>query len=475
MVDLKEPRAQCPEAEVPARKVAARVREEEVCRIINLKRNLDYSDILIKYAEKYLKLGWDLVAVNSLGGADLELDFRESEEFWSRKLTSLGLEGVQVNLGVRTGKPSRLFVLEVHRSESLAPFNQRGEWGSGCVAEVGTDREQHYYVVPRGWPPPPSYFLESFQVMVLGEKGMVLAPPSLEPRARATLRWLRPPWENPPTRPSPALCKFLKESAPSLEEFSLPPLSQVPTWAEVYPHINRYPSVLQALLAPTATPKDYYQGLVTAARGVGLTDTQVLLGLLWHAPLGDGGGLTQRREYFQRLVGQNPGVGPENLPELRHPRDRDATFVPPAPLWGPADPGAEQAPGDFGGGPPVEAGFPSPSPQAPVMPAGSHIGREGTRGAKGNGRGRLQEEGEDRYKSWAEIFRFGRDNLVVDRRRYEAMIYELGKLEAWQEFFKQQHRENRQLREKIEGQWARELEFFRHLSSRGAKKGWRKW
>ena len=288
MAKLKDQDEQRQEALVSARKIKAGVREEEVCQIYNLKKNLDYSDILIKYANKYLKLGWDLVAVNAQAETTLDLNFQAPEEIWSPKLTNMGLEGIQVNLGIRTGSPSRLLVLEVHREESLAPFNQRGEWGSGCVAEVGTDREQHYYVVPRGWLPPPSYFLESFQVMIFGEEGMVLAPPSLEPKAQATLRWLRPPWENPPTRPSSALCKFIKDSAPPLGAVVSPPSPQVPTWAEIYPSITGYPSVLQALLAPAPTPGEYYEALVSAARDAGLMDSQVLLGLLWHAPLGDG-------------------------------------------------------------------------------------------------------------------------------------------------------------------------------------------
>jgi len=141
MVTVKEPHEHRKVTERPGRKITGGVREEEVCQIFNLKENLDYSDIVIKYANKYRRLGWDVVAVNSLGDTALELDFREPEEIWSPKLPAFGLEGVQVNLGVRTGSPSRLLVLEVHRTESQAPFNQRGEWGSGCVAEVGADRE----------------------------------------------------------------------------------------------------------------------------------------------------------------------------------------------------------------------------------------------------------------------------------------------------------------------------------------------
>jgi hypothetical protein len=339
MANRKDQDEQRRGARKTTRNIKAGVREEEVCQIYNLKKNLDYSDILIKYANKYLKLGWDLVAVSALGDMPLDLDFREPEERWSSKLTSMGLEGTQVNLGVRTGSPSRLLVLEVHRYESLAPFNQRGEWGSSCVAEVGTDREQHYFVIPRGWQPPPSYFLESFQVMIFGEEGMVLAPPSLEPKAQATMRWLRPPWENPPHRPSPALCKFLKDSAPSLAEGALPSVPQVPTWAEIYPSITGYPAVLQALLAPASSPERYYEALMSAARRAGLEDTHTLLGLLWHAPLGGGGQLPQRWEYFQRLIGRRE-IQPSGK-HLSYEGDSLTSNVPPYPDLGNASPGPE--------------------------------------------------------------------------------------------------------------------------------------
>jgi hypothetical protein len=474
MVNRKNQDEQRQQAQVPARNIKAGVREEEVCQIYNLKKNLDYSDILIKYANKYLKLGWDLVAVNAQGETSLDLDFREPEDFWSPKLTTLGLEGVQINLGVRTGKPSHLLVLEVHRDASLAPFNQRGDWGSGCVAEVGSDREQHYYKMPRGWQPPASYFLESFQIMVFGEEGLVLAPPSLEPKAQATLRWLRPPWENPPTRPSPALCKFLKESAPALSEESPSPFPHVPTWAEIYPSITNYPSVLQALLAPATTPEEYYLALVAAAREVGLGDPQVLLGLLWHAPLGDGGHPPQRWEYFQRLVRQSADKESEN--PLLEGRPPETKGVPPphGMVSASPPPGTESFSGATKAeGPPV-AGYPSPPPSSPPPSSGTPWRRDEPRRPNGNGRVRLPE-GEEYFNSWAELFRLSRDNLVVDRRRYEAMIYELGKLGAWQDFFKKQHRENKSLREKIEAQWARELEFFRQMSSKNDKKGWRKW
>lgn len=475
MVNQKDHDDRRQEEQVPARQIKAGIREEEVCQIYNLKKNLDYSDVLIKYAGKYLKLGWDLVAVNAQAETALDLDFSLPEEVWSPRLTAMGLEGLQINLGVRTGKPSRLLVLEVHRDQSLAPFNQRGDWGSGCVAEVGTDREQHYYMVPRGWQPPPSYFLESFQIMVFGEEGMVLAPPSLEPQAQATMRWLRPPWENPPTRPSPALCKFIKESSPALMEGSPVLAPQVPTWAEIYPSITRYPAILQALVAPAAQPEEYYQTLVAAAREAGLTDPQVILGLLWHAPMGETAHLSQRWEYFQRLAqGDNDEEQERHLPERRRLKPRS---MPPLPGQAAAAkvPGTEAAPRAHHTEVSGEAGVPSPPVNgAPAPAAGTALRREEGRRTNGPGRPRPLE-GEEYFDSWSELFRLGRDNLVVDRQRYEAMIYELGKLGAWQEFFKGHQRETKHLREKIEAQWSRELEFFRQLSSKNDKKGWRKW
>ncbi|MGQ9687468.1 MAG: bifunctional DNA primase/polymerase [Desulfobaccales bacterium] len=467
MVKQKDRDEQIKQAQKPGRTFKAGIREEEVCQIFNLKKNLDYSDILIKYAHKYLTLGWDLVAVNAQGEAALDLDFRLPEDVWASRLTAMGLEGIQVNIGVRTGKPSRLLVLEIHREESLAPFNQPGEWCSGCVAEVGTSREQHYYVVPRGWQPPPSYFLESFQIMIFGEEGMVLAPPSLEPKAKAALRWLRPPWETPPTRPSPALCKFVKESAPSLLGPPLLSTPQVPTWAEIYPSINTYPSVLQALLAPAATPEEYYQSLVAAARKVGLLDPQVLLGILWHAPLGDGSRSPERWKYFQRLVGAWDRQEWQALPQDSWPTGTGVS----------ADGGlddlrdSETAAGEAPVGQWPPGGYPTVPAGAPTRSQGRGLKTSAPPGSPN--RSRPSEE--DYFDSWAEFFRLGRDTLLVDRRRYEAMIYELGKLGAWQDFLKGQHRENRQLREKIEAQWNRELEYFRQLSTKNGKKGWRVW
>jgi hypothetical protein len=287
------------------------------------------------------------------------------------------------------------------------------------------------------------------------------------------MRWLRPPWENPPTRPSPALCKFIKDSSPTLLEDTAPAAPQVPTWAEIYPSITSYPSVLQALVAPAAKPEDYYRTLVAAAREAGLEDTHLIMGLLWHAPMGDGGHQPQRWEYFQRLIrGDDDEDQERHLPQVQRPRM--PRVPPPSGMMKAAARARQEDPPPNNGHGLPEAGLPGVPPAAPAPTAGTRLRRQEDGRTKGNG-GARQPEGDEYFDSWSDLFRLGRDNLVVERRRYEAMIYELGKLGAWQEFFKGQQRETKNLREKIEAQWNRELEFFRQLNSKNDKKGWRKW
>lgn len=438
------------------------VREEEVCQILSLKEKLDYSEVLVRYAAKYLQLGWDLVAVNLNGEPALDLDFRQSRKLWAEKLTHLGLEGVQVNLGVRAGAPSRLLVLEVHRQKSAPPFNQRGEWCSGCVAEVGREREQHYYVLPKGWQAPASFFLEAFQIMVFGEGGVVLAPPSLEPQARSTLKWLRPPWESPPTRPSPGLCKFIRAHAPVLPRSPLNPEPEVLPWEAVYPVISSHPEVLKALLAPAASSDSYYRQLLKAAKTAGLQDPQTLLGLLWHAPFGNSSSRPRRPEALLSLISQGMG---EDFWQDEEPEPEASRWLPP---------------GRHSEGEARENGLPdfsresfSPKGDGPAAPSG--LVTEGLWPADerpGNGRRTSLSAGTRAYEAWGEACPFPQESLIVERRRYEAMIYELGKLGALTDFYRREHRQHKALRDRLETQWMRELEYLRQLVAKKTKKGW---
>jgi len=436
--------------------IGGKIQEEEFCRILDLRKNLQFSDVLIQHMSHYLSLGWHLAAVNSQNRVNQSLDFQELKETWSEKLIELSLDGIELNVGVRTGSASGLLVLEVHKQGRVFPF-RRGDWSSECVAEAGAQLEQHYYELPEGWQLPPSFVLEPFEVKVFGEGNLVLAPPSLEPRTQANWRWLKPPWDSAPSQPPPVLRKIIEFTAPGPDSCLSAPV--IPSWEKIYPAIAPHPTVLQALMNPAPSPESYYQHLLAAAWAIGLKEPHLLLGLLWHAPLGDAREQPQGWKYLQQLL--NRGVLAGRLQGGCLQDD---------------EPGQSQAPGERiraiseepvrgvdsrHSPPPVEgdycsrasSGHTAISPDWPgdEQPAQSH---KPSGPHHGNG-----ESGD----SWQEFVRASQENLIVERRRYEAMIYELGKLKVWQEICKQERRENKSLNLKLEAQLAREVDYLRHL------------
>jgi hypothetical protein len=281
------------------REQAVRIGQEEVGRILSLKQNLDQGQVLVDQISQYQRMGWSLAVLDAETGQELGLDFAGPFEAWSESLSDLSYEGVQVNLGLRTGSPSQLLVLEVNQGAGALALDKYGEWRSDWVAEVGGSREQHYYTLPPGHQPPVSFFLAE-QVMVFGEGGLVMAPPSLASQANEPWRWRNPPGKSAPGHPSPAVWKFLQD----LTRPVTPSEAQVPSWEEVYRQISPHDRVLQALLAPAASMEDYYLELLLAAHNAGLKEQQFLLGLLWHAPQGDARRRPERWEYLQALVAQ---------------------------------------------------------------------------------------------------------------------------------------------------------------------------
>jgi hypothetical protein len=436
--------------------ICGKIQEEEFCRILDLRKNLQFGDVLIQHMSQYLSLGWHLAAINSQNRVDQFLDFQEPKATWSEKLIELSLDGMELNVGVRTGSASGLLVLEVQKQGRVFPF-RRGDWTSECVAEAGSQFEQHYYALPEGWQLPASFLLEPFEVKVFGEGNLVMAPPSLEPRTQANWRWLQPPWDSARNQPPPVLRKIIEFIAPGPDSSQSAPV--IPSWEEVYPAIAAHPTILQALMNPTSSPESYYQHLLAAARALGLNEPHLLLGLLWHAPWGDARERPQGWKYLQQML--NPGVLAGRLQGGGSPDD---------------EPGQSQAPGEriramaqepLGGvasrpsPPPVEEDFGrraisghtalslewpgADQPAKSRKPSGPHHGK-----------------GES-DQSWQEFVRTSQDNLIVERRRYEAMIYELGKLQVWQEICKQERRENKSLSLKLEAQLAGEVDYLRHL------------
>jgi hypothetical protein len=441
--------------------ICGRIQEEEFCRILDLRKNLQSNDVLIQYLSQYLSLGWHLAAVNSQNRVNQSLDFQEPKATWSQKLIEMSLDGIELNVGVRAGSASGLLIIEVQKQGRVFPF-RRGDWSSECVAEAGAQFEQHYYALPEGWLFPASFMLEPFEVKVFGEGNLVMAPPSLEPRTQANWRWLKPPWDYAPSQPPPVLRKIFEFAAPGQEAALATPV--IPAWEEIYPAIASHPILLQALMNPAPSPESYYQHLLAAAREVGLQESQVLLGLLWHAPLGDARERPQGWKYLQELLqgyivaGRLQGEGPQDDKPGKSPGflERMRAMA--------RDPGRSVEP---------RCSAPAPEEDFASRPSSGHTAisfqwpgeEQPGPGYKPGGQRQGKEEPGD---SWQEFVRASQENLVVERRRYESMIYELGKLQVWQEICKQERREKKTLNLKLEAQLAREVDYLRQLLKKKA-------
>ena len=303
-----------------AKEFTVRLGQVEVSRLLNLKETVEHNGLWLSHVARYHSLGWFLEAMNAKDNSLLAVDFFQPQEIWSQRLAELGMEGIQVNVGIRTGRPSRLLVLEVNKGEGALSLDHLGEWRSDCLAALGDLREQHYYALPPERPAPASCFLAP-QVLIFGEGGRALAPPSLEPQAREPWRWLSPPWESPPQYPKAAVWRFLKEHTDWVQEEP-----EVLTWEEVYRFIAPHGSVLKALLSPPLSLEEYYRGILRAATGIGIKDPGVLAALLWHAPHGESGSRPGRWEYLQELAAREGESGKE--PRLPAPESGAASSVP---------------------------------------------------------------------------------------------------------------------------------------------------
>ncbi len=94
-----------------AKEFTVRLGQDEIGYILDRKENLDHHSQLWDHMSRYRALGWTLAVISVRDGADLELDLSQPKELWWQQLADLGLDGVQVNLAVRTGRPSRMLVL----------------------------------------------------------------------------------------------------------------------------------------------------------------------------------------------------------------------------------------------------------------------------------------------------------------------------------------------------------------------------
>ena len=135
-----------------------KIHREEMESLLNLKSRLDHEEVVSSHAAEYQKLGWVLQALHPQEGTVLNVDADADPETWVNSLWKPGLPGPEMNLGVQTGKRSRLMVLEVATGPGEPSYDQYGPWRAECIAVLGGSRERHFYA----WQPSPLFDSASF-------------------------------------------------------------------------------------------------------------------------------------------------------------------------------------------------------------------------------------------------------------------------------------------------------------------------
>ena len=209
------------------------------------------------HAAKYQKLGWVLQALNPQDGTVLDVDAGADPETWVNRLWEPGLPGPEINLGVRTGKRSRLMVLEVAKGPGEAILDQYGPWRAECIAVLGGGRERHFYA----WQPSPLFDSASLggatEFRWYGEGQVILVPPSIETERLESWQWLCPPWETPPQYPGQSVANFLQQYL-TREPQPRPEVSL--SWQEVYCLVSPFEPLLQALAASYPSMRELLSG-----------------------------------------------------------------------------------------------------------------------------------------------------------------------------------------------------------------------
>ena len=298
---------------------SVKIHPGELESLLRLKSILNHKAAVSSYAEKYLKLGWVLQALEAQDGTDLGVNFAETPETWVNRLWEPALSGSTINLAVRTGRASRLIVLEVDKDGGQAILDQYGPWRARCIAALGAGRERHFYA----WGPEPlrdpASFRDTPEIRCFGEGQVALLPPSFDPGLGKTWQWVYPPWETPPQNPSHSLCRFFQPLL-SRESRAWPEVNL--SWQEIYCLVSPHEPLLQALSASYPSMQNYYQGILEAAAVIGINAPEVLLSLLWHAPRGNARQHPEIWDYLQKLVaaaGDQPAAFPGECPlEIVH-------------------------------------------------------------------------------------------------------------------------------------------------------------
>jgi hypothetical protein len=296
----------------PSNDLHVSIRPEEIDSILGLRNTFDYFEVFGNYVSSYLELGWHVKLVIPHLGMALDVDFQQGPEVWKQGLTDLAIKGIYTCPVVYTGSASNLLVLEVQGGNAEKALVLGRDWRARCMVQLTDDREQHFFTWPQSIPLPEQAALETLDIKVFGEGGKVTLPPSPEPGGKDQVRWLTPPWESPPSQPTPRLVDFLKGHFPVAELKNRQAESDILSWQEILAQIASQARLMQTLLTPATESEDYYRSLLREARASGLQDQRLLLGLLWHAPLGRSRREPNSLKWFKDLIKENE---PDGMPD----------------------------------------------------------------------------------------------------------------------------------------------------------------
>ena len=444
------------------------VRPEEIDSIMGLRSTFDYFEILGKYVSSYLELDWMVKLVIPHLDIALDVDFREVRESWNQGLTDLAVKGIHTSLMVYTGPVSNLMVLEVQGNIAEKALVLGRDWRACCIMQVGEEREQHFFSWPQDLSLPIKTAFEALDIQVFGEGGKIALPPSCKPGVEESIRWLVPPWENPPCAPTPRLMEFLhghfRQETPDGQSEDLP------AWEEILGHIASQAQLMQNLLTPMSEPEGYYRSLLKEAQATGLLDRRLLLGLLWHAPLGTARHDPQKLPWLQELVQEmdqeESPASPDTQQELTNLiKELSRTL---------ADLNKERQAT-------LKDSFTTTCP-IPVEPAGVRPENESRRtlakspAPAGASEGSVNASIGMTFDRPAVCFVspevFSQGEISINRKQYEAMIYEMGRLAALQKYNNQAVRETKSLKAKIDAQRQEEINHLRQLVRDNKTKKW---
>jgi hypothetical protein len=268
--------------------------------------------------------------------------------------------------------------------------------------------------------------------------------------------------------------EFLKKHFPGQDIRKQGERPDIPSWEEILAHIAGHARLMKILLTPATEPEEYYRNLLEESRMMGLEDQNFLLGLLWHAPLGAKRHEHDSLQWFMDMIrGEGQKVIPEpfqvqnqladllkemsrTLAEINKEREsqlEDSFTTPNDFSTHPDNQGPEKS-----SWPTLPKTFPSErGPKEHAHPGQSH---------------QLKNEGPSMGFNNTSIFPCS--DIPVNRKQYEAMIYELGRLGAMQKFGNRAFRETHSLKAKLEAHREEEINHLRQLiREKKDRKWWR--